>query len=91
MVFTNQQETTVFPTVHSNGQITEPRRLRGLRFPVLPKASWLVQVSGGIAALSGVWMQWGTAIALIAGGVATVVVSMLDESGMLKEDDKGKG
>jgi hypothetical protein len=71
--------------------VREPRRLRGLRFPVLPKASWLVQVSGGIAALSGVWMQWGTAVALMAGGIATVVVSMLDESGMLKEDDKGKG
>jgi len=71
--------------------IRQRRPLRGLRFPVLPKASWLVQVSGGIAALTGVWMQWGTATALIAGGVSAVVVSMLDESGMLKEDDKGKG
>ena len=66
-----------------------PRReLHGLRFPVIPKPSWLIQLSGGIATLSGVWMQWGTAVALMAGGAATIVVSMLKEAGMLKESDQ---
>jgi hypothetical protein len=65
-----------------------PRKLRGLRFPVIPKPSWLIQLGGGIATLSGVWMQWGTAVALMAGGATTIVVSMLKEAGMLKESDE---
>ena len=70
-----------------NGQPTEvlrpqPRRkVRGLRFPVLPSGSWLAQVGGGIAALAGVYLQFGLAIALIAGGLAAVTLGALREAG----------
>lgn len=69
-----------------------PRRLRGLRFPVIPTGSWLAQVGGGIAALSGVFMQWGTPAALMVGGASAVLVSALKEAGLLdapKEGGKG--
>jgi len=59
----------------------EPRKLRGLRFPVIPTGSWLAQVGGGIAALTGTWMQFGTATALMAGGLAAVVLGSLREAG----------
>lgn len=59
----------------------EPRKLRGLRFPVIPTGSWLAQVGGGVAALSGVFMQFGGAAALMVGGIAAVVLGALREAG----------
>ena len=56
------------------------RRVSGLRVPVLPTGSWLAQVFGGVAALVGVYLQFGVAIALIAGGVAGVVLGALREA-----------
>lgn len=56
-------------------------RLRGLRFPALPSWPLLAQGGGGIAALVGVYQEWGSAGALMAGGVAAVVVGMLREAG----------
>lgn len=58
------------------------RKVHGLRFPVLPTGSWLAQVGGGVATLTGVFMQFGGAAALMVGGVAAVVL------GMLREGDK---
>jgi hypothetical protein len=58
-----------------------PRRLRGLRMPVLPTGAWLSQVGGGITALVGSYLQFGVAVTLIIGGVAAVVVGALREAG----------
>lgn len=67
-----------------NGQVTEvrpqPRKLRGLRFPVIPTGGWLAQVGGGIAALVGSFMQFGAPITLIAAGLASVVLGTLREA-----------
>jgi hypothetical protein len=57
-------------------------RIRGLSLPAIPSWPLVAQVTGGIATLSGVYMEWGSAITLITGGVAAVVL------GMLKEADK---
>lgn len=57
------------------------RRLRGLRMPVLPSGQWMAQMGGGIAALAGVWLQFGVPAALIVGGVASVVLGALREAG----------
>jgi hypothetical protein len=57
------------------------RRVRGLRFPVLPTGALMAQVSGAVAALSGVYLLLGIAATLIAGGVAAVVLGALKEAG----------
>jgi hypothetical protein len=49
--------------------------------PVLPSWPLVAQVGGGIAALVGVYQEWGSPAALMAGGVAAVVVGMLREAG----------
>jgi hypothetical protein len=59
------------------------RRVRGLAFPAIPSWPLLAQVGGSSAALAGVWMQWGTPIALVVGGVGAVLVGMLRESGRI--------
>jgi hypothetical protein len=59
---------------------SEPRKLRGLRFPVIPTGGWLAQIGGGIAALVGSFMQFGTPITLIAAGLAAVVLGTLREA-----------
>jgi hypothetical protein len=63
-------------------QVPRPprRRVRGLRFPVLLSGTNMAQLAGGAAAVAGVFMQWGTAIGLIVGGVVTVVLAALHES-----------
>ena len=58
-----------------------PRKLRGLRFPVIPTGAWLAQVGGGISALSGTYLAFGIAATLITGGVAAVVLGALREAG----------
>jgi hypothetical protein len=58
-----------------------PRKLRGLRMPVLPTGSWLAQVGGGIATLGGTYLQFGFAVTLITGGVAALVLGALREAG----------
>jgi len=66
-----------------NGQVEAPlerRKLRGLRFPVVPTGGWLAQVGGGVAALVGSFMQFGAPITLIAAGLAAVVLGSLREA-----------
>lgn len=58
-----------------------PRRLRGLRLPVLPSGPWLAQVGGGLAALVGVFLVAGLGVTLIVGGVAALVLGALREAG----------
>jgi len=61
---------------------TEPvRRVRGLRFPVLPTGSLIAQVLGAVATEVGLYLAAGLAATLIAGGVAAVVVGALKEAG----------
>lgn len=57
-----------------------PRRVRGLRFPVLPSGAWLAQVGGGASTLLGAYMWRGLAATLIIGGIAAVVLGMLREA-----------
>lgn len=42
-----------------------------------------LQVAGGVACLAGVFLLAGVAWALVAGGVAAVVVGMLHEAGRI--------
>jgi hypothetical protein len=58
-------------------------RIRGLSMPALPSWPLVAQVTGGIATLSGVYLEWGSAITLITGGVAAVVLGALRESGRI--------
>jgi hypothetical protein len=62
---------------------TPKPRIRGLSMPAIPSWPLVAQVTGGIAALSGVYMEWGSAITLITGGVAAVVLGALRESGRI--------
>jgi hypothetical protein len=57
------------------------RKLRGLRFPVIPTGAWLAQVGGGLAALTGSFLQFGAPVTLIAGGLVMVVLGALREAG----------
>jgi hypothetical protein len=58
-------------------------RIRGLSMPAIPSWPLVAQVTGGIATLSGVYLEWGSAITLITGGVAAVVLGALRESGRI--------
>lgn len=61
----------------------QPRvKLRALRFPAV-SATLLAQLGGGGAALTGVWMQWGTPVLLMVGGVAATVLGALREAGKI--------
>lgn len=60
-----------------------PRRVRGLRMPVMPSGSWLAQVGGGAGALIGCYQVLGLGITMIIGGVAAVVLGMLREAGKI--------
>lgn len=57
------------------------RRVRGLRFPVLPSWALSAQLAGGVATLAGVYLKFGSGITLIVGGVAAVVLGALREAG----------
>lgn len=59
------------------------RRVRGLRFPVLPSMPLVAQLGGGGAALAGSFSQFGAGITLIVGGIAAVVLGMLREAGRI--------
>lgn len=77
--------TTYAPTdqaVSLNGAVPA-RRVRGLRFPVLPSGTLLAQLGGGLATLAGVYLAAGIAITLIVGGVAAVVLGALREAGKI--------
>lgn len=56
--------------------------LRAFRFPAV-SATLLAQLGGGGAALTGVYMQWGTAVLLMVGGVAATVLGALREAGKI--------
>lgn len=61
----------------------QPRvKLRAFRFPAV-SATLLAQLGGGGAALTGVYMQWGTAVLLMVGGVAATVLGALREAGKI--------
>lgn len=57
-----------------------PRRLPGLRMPVLPSGPLLAQVGGGVATLAGLYLLAGLSITLIAGGVVATVLGALREA-----------
>jgi hypothetical protein len=60
-----------------------PRRLRGLRMPVVPSLSFLAQVGGGGAMAWGVFDRWGLNVLAILGGATAVVLGALRESGRI--------
>lgn len=60
-----------------------PRRVRGLRIPVLPTGSLLAQIVGGAAVLAGCFLAFGGAITLIVGGAAVALLGALKESGKI--------
>jgi hypothetical protein len=59
------------------------RRVRGFQIRALPSVPLVAQLGGGAAALAGVYLAWGTAIALIVGGVAAVALGALREGGKI--------
>jgi len=58
-------------------------RIRGLRLPALPSWPLVAQVAGAVAALTGVYQEWGSAVALIAAGVAAALIGALREAGKI--------
>jgi hypothetical protein len=57
------------------------RRVRGLQVRAVPSWPLLAQLAGGVAALVGVYQEWGSPVALMVGGVAAVLVGALREAG----------
>jgi hypothetical protein len=73
-------ETMWLPTMEETAARPRRRRVRGFRFSAVPSMPLLAQVCGGVAALVGVFLLWGLAITLIAGGITTVVLGALREA-----------
>jgi hypothetical protein len=58
-------------------------RVRGLRMPALPSWPLLAQLVGGASTLGGVYLQFGTGVTMIVGGLAATALGMLRESGKI--------
>lgn len=67
---------------------TPRRKARGLRLTVVPAWSLIGQVVGAVAALAGVFLLAGIAVALLVAGIVLVAVSTLHEAGLLSAADK---
>lgn len=79
-----QPHTPVYTSM--NGDVAQnppPKRLRGLRMPVIPSVPFLAQVGGGGALAWGVFDRWGLNVLAILGGAAMVVLGALRESGRI--------
>ena len=59
------------------------RRFRGLRLTTQPTGALLAQIAGTVAAVGGVWVQFGVGVALIVGGVAGAALGMLREAELI--------
>lgn len=70
-----------------DGELTEQparaqrRRRPGLRMPALASGPLAAQFGGAAAALGGTYLAWGSAVTLIIGGVAAMVLGALREAG----------
>lgn len=65
-------------------EAAKPRpRIRGLAIRSLPTFPNAMQWVCGLAAVAGVYLQWGPNVTLIVGGVAGVVLAALKEGGKL--------
>lgn len=58
-------------------------RVRGLRMPALPSWPLLAQLAGGASSLAGIYLQFGTGVTMIVGGIAATALGMLRESGKI--------
>lgn len=56
-------------------------RIRGLALPALPSGALLAQLCGAVATEAGIYLAWGLAATLIAGGIAAAVLGALREAG----------
>jgi hypothetical protein len=63
-------------------RVAKPR-VRGLSVPALPSWPRVAQVIGGVATLSGVYLEWGSAVTLITGGISAVIIGALREAGKI--------
>jgi hypothetical protein len=63
-------------------RVRERVRWQPLKLPVIP-VTLIAQAGGGVAALGGVYMAFGTAVTLMVGGVASVVLGALREAGKI--------
>lgn len=54
---------------------------RGLRMPVLPSWPLLAQAGGALSALGGVYLEWGSAVTMIVGGIGAALIGALREAG----------
>ena len=59
------------------------RRVPGLRVPVLPSGTLMVQLAGGASVVAGVYLQFGLAVTLIVSGAAGAVLGALREAGKI--------
>lgn len=59
------------------------RRVRGLTVRAVPSMPLVAQIGGGVSTLAGTYMLAGTALTLIIGGVAAVVLGTLREAGVI--------
>lgn len=71
------------PTISHDVNARPRPRVRGLRMPALPSWPLVAQVAGGLSALGGVYLEWGSAVTLIVGGVTSVVIGALREAGKI--------
>jgi hypothetical protein len=60
-----------------------PRRIQGLRFPVLPSGALLAQFAGFGAGAVGLYLTAGLAVSLLVAGVVTAGLGMLREGGRI--------
>ena len=81
---TTQQMDPIWMGTAAEESMRVPRpRVRGLRMPAIPSWPLLTQLAGGVSALAGMYVQFGSGITLITGGVAAVVLGALRESGRI--------
>jgi hypothetical protein len=76
-------ETAVFVNTPTPTATAARKRVRGLRLSTVPSWPLLAQLAGGASALGGVYLQFGTGITMIVGGVLAAGLGMLREGGKI--------
>lgn len=76
-------ETAVYTNVTPPAAAVTRKRVRGLRLATVPSLPLLAQLAGAASALGGVYLQFGTGITMIVGGVLAAGLGMLREGGKI--------
>lgn len=80
-------DTTWFD-IQPHGTPRKPiRRVRGYRPKSIPNANLTLQILGVVAILCGVFMLWGFAATLLAGGAISAIIGTLREMQQDREEE----